>query len=71
MKQTCDPLFDRYENLKKQQAFAAACWAFKRRERTTEPTALEFGIPWSLAEVLARQVQKEFEQRVLRKLVAA
>lgn len=49
-----------------QEKFVAACWAFKRRHRTEEPTAHEFGIPWSLSEALARQVQKEFEQQVLR-----
>jgi len=71
MKHSCDPFFDHYQNLKKQEAFVAACWAFKRRQRTEEPTAHEFGIPWSLAEVLARQVQKEFEEQVLRRSVAA
>lgn len=49
----------------KEEAFVRACWEFKRRQRTEEPTAHEFGIPWSLSEVLARQVQKEFEQQVL------
>lgn len=47
--------------------FAAACWAFKRRERTTEPTAKEFDLFPPLAESVARQVQIEFERRVLRK----
>jgi len=67
----CNLQIELWEAMKRQEAFVSACWAYKRRERTEEPTAFEFGIPWSLAEVLARQVQKEFEQRVLRKLVAA
>lgn len=56
---------------RKEEAFVAACWAFKRRLRTEEPTAEEFGIHWMLSEVLARQVQKEFEQQVFRKLKEA
>lgn len=46
-------------------AFVAACWAFKRRQRVDEPTADEFGICGCLAEVLARQVQIEFEHRAI------
>lgn len=52
-------------------AFVRACWEFKRRHRTEEPTAHEFGIPWELSEFLARQVQKEFEAEVLRKVKEA
>lgn len=50
-------------------AFVAALWAFKRRQRTTEPTAEEFCIPWSMAEVLARQVQLEFDRQVFARLL--
>ena len=53
------------ECMSKEEAFVAAYWAFKRRQRLEEPTAHEFGLPWSLSEALARQVQKEFEQQVL------
>jgi hypothetical protein len=46
-----------------ERAFVKACWAFKHRERTTEPTASEFNLWWPVADVLARQVQAEFEGR--------
>lgn len=58
-------------DISKEEAFVRAYWDFKRRLRTDEPTAHEFGIPWSLSEVLARQVQKEFEHQLFRKLKEA
>lgn len=58
----------------KEEQFVAACWAYKRRHRTEEPTGAEFGIDHVIAEVLARQVHIEFERRqfaLLRKARAA
>jgi hypothetical protein len=49
----------------REEAFVLACWAFKLRKRIEEPTAHEFGLPWHQAEMLARVVQREFEERVL------
>ena len=54
----------------KQKLFIQELWAFKRRERTTEPHPAEFGIDPILGEVLARQVQLAFEQSVIKKAVA-
>jgi hypothetical protein len=49
----------------REEAFVQACWDFKLRHRTEEPTAREFGLRWCQAEELARHVQREFEERVL------
>ena len=51
-----------------EERFVEACWAYKRRQRTKEPTAHEFGLNYELSEVLARQVQIEFQNQVTRYL---
>jgi hypothetical protein len=56
------------KTISKEEAFVDACWAFKRRQRTTEPTAHEFGIDYHLFEALARQVHIEFENHACRNL---
>lgn len=71
MRRECDGGVCRWDTMEKERSFVEACWAFKRRQRTTEPTYEEFGITWPMAEVLARQVQAEFERQVLKKAVAA
>lgn len=71
MRRECDGGVCRWDIMQKEQAFVAACWAFKRRHRTTEPTAEEFGLMWPMAEALARQVQAEFERQVLKKVMEA
>ncbi len=45
--------------------FCRAFWAFKLRERTTEPVGADYGIDQQLAERLARICQKEFERQVM------
>jgi hypothetical protein len=52
----------------KYEAFVDACWAFKRGQRATEPTAHEFHINYAIAEVLARQVHIEFQNQQTRHL---
>lgn len=70
MRAQCDGGVCRWNDMQKEQGFVKACWAFKRRERTEEPTHEEFGISWPMAEALARQVQAEFERQVMRKSAA-
>lgn len=53
------------------EKFVAAYWAWKRRERTTEPTWDEFGLHEALAELLAQQVHIEFEDQVRRRVLEA
>ena len=65
----CDSQVCVWRDLKKEEAFVLACWEYKRRHRTEEPTADEFGLLWPLAEALARQVQAEFERKVISELL--
>ena len=46
--------------------FVKAYWAWKRRQRVTEPQGPEFGLDAIRAECLARQVHWEFERDVRR-----
>lgn len=71
MRRECDGGVCRWDDMQKEQAFVKAYWEFKRRQRVDEPSSGEFGIPWPIAEALARQVQGEFERQVLKKAVAA
>jgi hypothetical protein len=57
--------------ISKEEAFVKACWAFKRRHRTEEPTAHEFGIDYNLSEMLARHVHIEFEAQVIKPMLKA
>lgn len=70
MRHQCDSMLENWQTLTKQQAFVRALWSYKRRERTEEPTAQEFGLCKTTAEGLARHVQFEFEQQVLKKVAA-
>lgn len=49
--------------------FLLAYWDWKRRNRTSEPTAEEFEIHPLQAEEIARHVHQEFERGVLSSLV--
>lgn len=52
-----------------EEKFCRAYWAFKRNQRELEPTAAEFGLHESVANGLARQCHRCFEQDVYERAI--